>query len=82
MTTASPKPKPRPAAPAGRAPVHYAPSGPRPACLPGDRPPASRLRKSTAVPGLVNCRHCRDTAAWQDADLFAGLDAYRARRAP
>ena len=63
---------------AALAPVHYAPSGRRPACLPGDPPSASRHRKSTADVALVTCPHCRETPAWQDAQLFAGLDAYRA----
>lgn len=56
--------------------VHYVPSGTAPACLPNDRPNASRHRKSTAVPAAVTCWHCRKTAAWQEADLFAGLAAY------
>ena len=62
------------------APVHFAPSG-TPACLPNDPPSASRRRKTATTPGLVNCWDCRETRAWQHADLFAGLDAYRARRA-
>lgn len=76
--TASPAPKPRPAViRVTHAWVHYATSpGTAPACLPGDPPNASRHRKSTADPGLVTCRHCRETPAWQEADLFAGLEAY------
>jgi hypothetical protein len=78
---ASPRLKPRPdvirVTPAW---VHYVPSGTAPACLPHDRPAASRHRKATADPRLVTCRHCHRTPAWQEADLFAGLDAYRVRR--
>ena len=59
------------------APVHYAPSG-TPACLPNDPPAATRHRKATADPALADCRHCRETPAWQEAQLFAALDAYRA----
>lgn len=61
--------------------VHYAPSGITPACLPHDLPAASRRRKATADLRLVTCRFCRDAPAWQDASLFAGLDAYRVRGA-
>lgn len=83
--TPAPKPKPRPAVlRVTLAWVHYAPAGPgtAPACLPNDPPSASRHRKGTGDPGLVTCRHCHETPAWQEADLFAGLDAYRTGRAP
>ncbi len=80
MSAASPRPKPRPAtARATLAPVHYAARpGTAPACLPHDPPAASRRRKSTPNHALVTCWHCREAPAWQEADLFAGLDAYRA----
>lgn len=61
--------------------IHYAPSGTAPACLPNDPPNASRHRKSTADPQLVTCRHCRETEAWQEADLFTSLEAYVTRGA-
>lgn len=61
--------------------VHYAPSGITPACLPHDLPAASRRRKATADLASVTCWHCRKTGAWQEASLFAGLDAYRVRGA-